>query len=124
MENNIISKEFLSEVLVDKIKLVILDTEILYNYYNDDIDAKIEKNKVFYFSKNTMDYEYINIHELAHKCKEWALTRGFWIESNIAANTLGYAYLGVFNHEEKETFKGKTEPEAIFKACQWILENK
>ena len=55
----------------------------------------------------------INIYELAHKCKEWALQYDYTILSSK-----GYATIS------GKVFYDKTEPEAIFKACQWILENK
>ena len=66
---------------------------------------------------------YWNIYELAHKCKEWAMTKECTLFS-------GWDYeVGVWNcllgrHDSQElpSYQADTEPEAIFKACQWILE--
>ena len=65
----------------------------------------------------------INIHELAHKCKEWAWENGYELvesleeaylidmrNSNVASSVLNQNDL--------------TSPERVFKLCQWILENK
>ena len=68
------------------------------------------------------DWIKINIYELAHKCKEWAYsTYGIMIQS--------YPYCGkgradaIKGLKVDEVFKEKTEPEAIFKAAQWVLDN-
>jgi len=78
----------------------------------------------------------VNIYELAHKCKEWAFDnhvelstwkttktkdtsygKAKW-ETHDFGNTYYVASTGVrYTH-------GNTEPESIFKICQWILDNK
>ena len=69
----------------------------------------------------------INIYELAHRCKEWA-----FINYEFAI----ISYMSGEEQWECEIFKryvgqstalgeytdGMTEPEAIFKACEWILK--
>lgn len=98
-----ISKELLSEVL--KI---------------DDI-VHIQKEGINYLfiSRANNPAVIINIYELAHKCKEWAnITKGKYLSSG-------------YNEFDKKweammmqyTFPADTEPEAIFKACKWILDN-
>ena len=65
----------------------------------------------------------INIYEFAYKCKEWAyLQYGIIIQS--------YLYNGKWRVdilkgiEIDEFFKNiDSEPEAIIKACEWILED-
>ena len=73
--------------------------------------------------------EIIDILELAHECKKWALKHVeqlVWdnYDEMIYINTygLGISAEGGFTYDEK--IKAKTEHEAIFKACQYILENK
>jgi hypothetical protein len=88
-----------------------------------------------------------NTHELAHKCNTWAILQGYnidprtWLSDKecypdypnntplfdvrVEGIEKGYENRGVvclyeFNH--KQEFKHL--PEAIFKACQWVLENK
>ncbi len=77
------------------------------------------------------NYDEINIYELAHKCKEWALSLGYVFSI--------YSFNFSFNTEQEHRVRllignevvywgndscDETEVEAIFKACQWILENK
>ena len=69
---------------------------------------------------------YINIYELAHKCKEWAFKKGFMCRSQYYNEVLS----GVELHDHLMSppkgmmfiCDGNTEPESIFKACEWIRE--
>ena len=117
-----ISKELLGEVI---------------NSY--DLIAVNTLNQVIYVDDNG-SYQNINIHELANKCKKWAIVKGYQVSSSkpIVADDEGKqvfnywwsAYLFKFDggYESPllvtKSFNAETEPEAIFKACQWILENK
>ena len=72
----------------------------------------------------------INIYELAHKCKEWAVNL-----SPIKHALSSYPRCGDIRNYKKTNgsyyicqhlvsgaqFEAETEPEAIFKACEWIL---
>lgn len=80
----------------------------------------------------TFNYEdgEINIYELAHKCKEWANIcringKNYQLETALLPECLGGAYCdiwsGAFKQNEEEIISS-TEPEAIFKACEWLLE--
>lgn len=62
--------------------------------------------------------EEINIYELAHKCKEWAMDKGYYTESGLTGKLAQCLVVGV------KHFLADTEPEAIFKACEWILKQK
>lgn len=75
--------------------------------------------------------EEVNIYELSHKCKEWAYSQGYIISSGLTpvlgVNKDGWAE--VFSSStpldgKLHTFKQLSEPEAVFKACEWILDNK
>ncbi len=65
----------------------------------------------------------INIYEFAYKCKEWALSKGYFIYS-----TNELSFIKSLSLETIETFSnGKdTEIDCIIKACEWIVykENK
>ena len=64
----------------------------------------------------------INIYELAHKCKEWALKHHYKVISkpdNVPGLWEAYVNLSLTS---KHGEVADTEPEAIFKACQWILD--
>lgn len=66
----------------------------------------------------------INLYELSHRCKEWATSKGFIIL------TYGEAYYNVDVHYRSNKSKfgnlafsetDLEEPEAVFKACEFIL---
>lgn len=109
-----ISKELLGEVLGKYISECGLysDNEIVY-------DMNV--------SEKYFDREYINVYELAHKCKEWALNRNRMIYSfpfkHFNGKLLWNSEVRFNNTIHHATFKGYTEPEAIFKACEWILND-
>ena len=92
--------------------------------HNDICNERIIQNKLLYMCKNDGmgDYEYeYNIYEFAFMCKEWALTKGYFIYS-----THELSFIKTLSLETIETFSnGKdTEIECILKACEWILEYK
>ncbi len=133
---NIITKELLSKVLkIEIISCQMKQKNIIGYEYN-----KVSKNQ---WSSKTFCNRSINIYELANKCKEWAFEfrfdnkptnnryyrqrSGYEDKFNVEKQKrekLGYMTLtfGCLGHTK--TFYADTEPEAIFKACQWILENK
>ena len=110
MENEIISKELLSEVL---------SCEIIEVYINEDSNTNnISFDWISIQSKHRAE---INIHELAHRCKEWAINNEYTILSGYKTGR-GYVYIREI--DSPAGWQQKTEPEAIFKACQWIYDNK
>ena len=129
--NYLPSKELLSEVLGHKIWKV-LDCNMGTLRY------------CIYPNKEDEPSEYmfpINIHELAYKCKEWAF---YAYKISVSSFKSGSFYLKEFNQikdnseywveldtasidceiniNDSGIFKSYSEPEAIFKACEWILK--
>lgn len=92
------------------------ETENLSNNFSFYID---EDNIVFN-DDGEMQFEYC-IYKFAFKCKEWALTKGYFIYS-----TNELSFIKTFSLETIETFSnGKdTEIECIIKACEWILKEQ
>jgi len=83
----------------------------------------------------------INQYELAHKCKEWAAFQNFKIKSELTYKAedsfhaqakllhnqeMGFCVFGFQRQHtyESDWFTADSEPVAIFKACEWILQNK
>ena len=102
-----ISKELLSEIM----QLGILEV--------GEIDDCYLSFKYYILDDDFLD-ACINIYELAHKCKEWADSIGYILYSAIH----GYeCYIDgrSFIDNTPVRFLAESEPEAIFKACQWIL---
>ena len=87
-------------------------------------------NTIVYTLKDEESEDFINIYEFAHKCKEWAYANKFKLKSGIYTTNGGENFGGYetnvyhCNKFGSKEFSADTEPEAIFKACQWILDNK
>ena len=95
------------------------------------------KNYIEYTSEvtgnpyNYITHDKINIYELAHLCKEWAVNLSpnkhalssypRWGDIRNYKKTNGSYY--ICQHLVSGVqFEAETEPEAIFKACEWILK--
>ncbi len=111
-----ISKKLLSEVLNVRVHEIYMrsDEKVGIDYFTGDNNA---------VGFNTS----MNIYELAHKCKEWAYSKGYEIKSfkrigNFKTKGLYTCIVhdGVYRQWDAEEIVDK-EPEAIFKACEWIL---
>ena len=59
-------------------------------------------------------------HSLGNKCKEWVNKQGYWANSGYDNKY----YCMLRDMPDNKWFYADTEVEAIFKACEWILENK
>ncbi len=72
----------------------------------------------------THKYKFINIYELAYMCKEWAYKQDWEYIINTHKTINGKLYRVWFEKDTETEFFADTEPEAIFKACEWILTQK
>jgi hypothetical protein len=111
-----ISKELLSEVFGRKVsKISKAYHEINHRVYIDfeykSLDQGVGIN--------------IDIHALANKCKEWILDLDiYWFEIEF---TPRWYVITIKDYDNRGVVYQNgyyTEPEAIFQACQYILENK
>ena len=105
-----ISKELLSEVLGKKVDMIYTEDYLGHSF------------KPFIRPLYGSFVDEVNIYELAHKCKEWALTKHNTYLSSWTESSQGVCEASTTN-EDKDFF-AETEPEAIFKACEWILKDK
>lgn len=122
-----IGKELLSEVFTD-------------NQQNFKVN-KIEKNILHYswlmeefFGDGDVNCKWIdmsiNIYELAHRCKEWAFDSfylsiiTFKINDDLYKCEIADIKDSLGEWSNKYSFRIDNEVEAIFKACEWILDNK
>ncbi len=106
-----ISKALLSEVLKETIREV----------YKIGSNSNFKQNTLLFKLYGSGELCHINIYELAHKCKEWALKHHYKVISkpdNVPGLWEAYVNLSLTS---KHGEVADTEPEAIFKACQWIL---
>jgi len=76
---------------------------------------------VYLRNRNTLfDYKKICIYKLAFKCKEWAAINRYSVQSRDSWAVLHTLYEDEINANGK-LFYEYTEPEAIFKACEWLM---
>ena len=111
-----ISNEVLSEVLGINI---------------DENDIYI-KNNYCYYAYCRSDNEWVNaslnIYELAHKCKEWALKNGYYLRAEQGINYYDTLQWTCFLNKDMDDgadyvdYWNLTEVEAIIKACEWIYK--
>jgi hypothetical protein len=73
----------------------------------------------------------INIYRLAHLCKEWARSEGLEMFIYEIKDSQKNYEVRVLRKEERDSdeyvfswWNLDTEPEAVIKACLWILDNK
>ena len=104
-----ISKELLSIILGEKA-----------------YDIKCVSDNIISFYTDYDQYEEINIYELAHKCKVWAILNHY--DFTILIDTIVIYNEGIQVHTIYNTLKGDNfipfDPAYEIKACQWILENE
>ena len=104
-----ISKELLSEVLGEQ-------------YY-------IRNNKVLkiWIESDTQFSEEVNLHKLAHKCKEWANSKEYILYSAKMFSDNEFAYSCFIPDsiiDGTKRWYSDTEPQCIFNACEWVLKQK
>jgi hypothetical protein len=120
-DKKMISKELLSEVLNYSITAVEADIDCIKNR----IDGRANIGDIAY---RNIEWKLINIHELAHKCKEWAFNEKFILKSSLNECSITEMQFEEDWSRMEDWYRGSeeshTEPEAIFKVCQWILDNK
>ncbi len=117
-----ISKELLSKVFnIEGVgsEINVNNSDVHYHHYIEK-----EKNVHYRYKEET-----INIHELAHKCKEWASNNFGYIMQSWTLGKEGKCKLsnitnGIPIVVELCLINADTEQEAIFKTCEWILEQK
>jgi hypothetical protein len=97
--------------------------------FRDQFEEKVwvgtgEYSNTIYYGVQGIKTTHINIYEFANKCKKWAFKNGFYLpivytgentHCGISKTERGYIW-GM-----KSTFIELSEPEAIFKACEYIL---
>ena len=112
--------------------------EVLGNDYNPrfyEWAEVVDNNFCTYYDCGNYDsqgrptglgYE-INIYELANICKKWADKNNFLVYSTSGDNSSAESYVSsLFDlaGTNNKYFRADSEPEAIFLACKWVLDNK
>lgn len=111
----VISKELLNKVVGNVVDIG------SYNY------PMLELNIQHYSFR---EWTKFNIHELVHKCKEWAILKGYIIKSELydynedTTFSGGYFWITRINNIQHCPNCGasSSEAQAIIDACEWILK--
>jgi len=107
-----ISRELLSIIEeLDVTRICIIKEDYLYYKITDLLNEELEDIATIS----------INLYELAHKIKIWALDQDYIFKTFIDYCGTAFCYV---SSATKENFRysGNTEPEAIFLAGKWVLE--
>ena len=107
-----ISNELLSEVM--GYKCYIMDTKHIHFLHNNRV------NDIVYEQSGDLQYN-INKYELAHKCKEWALSKGYsYLGNNKLCNihSKDGTIIALTNNNISKWYDINID----FIACQWILD--
>lgn len=113
-----ISKELLSEIY----NIDIAVTSI----YGNEISI-YERDFKYPLTYNASAYLCINLYQLAFYCKEWAYKNGYILlskprtSSSFASCSFDKIGKSAYYDDYHNDFRAETEIEAIFKACEWIL---
>ncbi len=115
-----ISKELLSEVLGFTIETF------------EEINHQTGMHCIYIYNSDMTVRRIENIYELAYRCKEWARDTAdveifvFTIEDTCVNYEVRVLPRGErdINESVFSWWNFKTEYEAVFKACEWLLEKK
>jgi len=135
---NLISKVLSNENVIPKNITLLNNEKLEIKYYcslNEKYATNYNKNDInnYYVIKQNL-YDYINIYKLANLCKEWAFKKGYMLLLYIPSYYDKDNKLTDLKYDCKieEPYTNKpinylknynTEFEAIFSACEWLLEN-
>ncbi len=93
------------------------------------VDIQESTGRVMWFGKKYKDCRLeIDIYRVASECKLWALNEGYYLRAeqgiNYKDNLMWTCFLNKDMNDGAEfvDYWNITEPEAIFKASEWILE--
>ena len=124
---NLPSKRLLSAVFDKSIRRASVEGSVVTCYTSDKTGLGTYLISTFELDGIRDDYDgfRINIYELMHKMKEWAVEdKGFMFSKLI--NFGAYTQYQVFIKQPsvEAEFMGTTEFEAMTKACEWILKEQ
>ncbi len=113
--NPLISIELMREIFGPKVKTI----------YKLESNPNLGKFDLPYSMLGCGEIEWVNIFELKHMLKFWALQQKFqkkWLTPEFDKSWKKFACY-VNNHPEKYVY-GDTPFECVVKACEWLLKEK
>lgn len=116
-----------------KLKDNILKLSVVTEWFTEkDIDEELDQDEYnemiekYGIAWSVCEVKSFNIYELAHKCKVFLESKGWGTKTayfNDVCSTVTFFDIYWSPPKDKEyTFENEDEVEAIFKACQWIID--
>lgn len=123
---NIISKELLSEVLGRPIEIISID-ENRCEIRNSISFENYQLGVSYIYLYGNKETRFMPIHELAHKCILYAWDNFYEITPRVMGAEImclktGYTIHTIYRKEIENP--KKFDARYIYKACQWLLDNK
>lgn len=120
-----ISPELLSAIYGYDIVDVIIEGEDVWPL----VFVRLSRGEMVKENAPCCRFKSVNIHSLAHKCKEWASKSNYSLVSYFSLQSKKWFCIvdiddGFMFHSDIYQEYAGSEPESIFKACQWILDKK
>ena len=123
-----ISNILLTEILKSPVEIISID-EYKCMIRNSTYFDNEQKGTVYRYLYGNEEIRFMSIYEFAFKCKEWAFLQGYELRSGRDIDVKeDLCYFCEYKQERQldyydgDYFLAKSEPEAIIKACNWILE--
>ena len=102
-----------------------ISNELISEIFKLNISEAYIENNNLYFDMGLPLFQSINLYEFAFRCKEWALSKGSYINcfyNEFWWDRVEKKYTADIPNKNK-SFYEDTEIEATIKACEWILKN-
>ena len=107
--------------MISKELLSILTGKNVTEIYIKKDQVRMKTNDISVDWNSSSDVPIPNIYELMHKCKVFAKSKGFDIYSSVHTTYIdGRPFID--GHDVK--FYAGSEPDGVFIATQWILDNQ
>lgn len=115
-------------------KAIEISRELFDNVFEGCVFNYVKGNVIHYsqpcvIMKGSWVESETNINDFFFDCKEWAFSKGYIISSGLTPvlGTSKDGWAEVFSSStpldgKLHTFKQLSEPEAVFKACEYIME--
>lgn len=117
----------ISKELFEKIMNVKLTTDLSIAPYYNEVNGCEEEDLILI----NYNFIWIPLDTFFFKCKDWAFEQAYQLESCktnklLEDNKFESIYMcgGFYQYSVIQNFYASSEQQAVFDACQWILNNK
>lgn len=102
-----------------------ISNELLSNVLSIEVHSNLLSFDSIIFECSLPLEQKVSLYKFAFLCKEWALTKGYKIQSQINSENKGHSHISKIAYDKwAKGFFEDTEIECIIKACEWILKEQ